>query len=191
MYHPGGEVRLALYMTVVLIYVRRSLGPKSGPHILLHKILLFFDQPASTSQPSLLLSVPQISNLKPFMAERDDEPSQEMALRDRVIPKLSNATGHLEDRTLDLDARTLALLGKRQRLKVTSKHATNAVPTLTDVWREEDLWKGLISGFLYDTTCVLGINSMVRKRAPTADSRVDKQHSAYYKTASSMGDLLL
>lgn len=52
------------------------------------------------------------------MAYSDDIPPQGLELRDRVSAKTSNITGHLEDQSLDLDARALALLGKRERLKV-------------------------------------------------------------------------
>ena len=37
-------------------------------------------------------------------------------MRERVQEKTSPRTGHLEDKNPDLDARTMALLGKRQRL---------------------------------------------------------------------------
>ena len=40
----------------------------------------------------------------------------------RVEAKISKRTGHLEDQSLDLDARTMAILGKRQQLSVRSNH---------------------------------------------------------------------
>ena len=43
---------------------------------------------------------------------------QENEIRDRVLAKTSARTGHLEDQTLDLDARSMAIMGKRQRLSV-------------------------------------------------------------------------
>lgn len=40
------------------------------------------------------------------------------ALQKRVEANTSSKTGHLEDQSLDLDARTMAILGKRQQLSV-------------------------------------------------------------------------
>lgn len=40
------------------------------------------------------------------------------ALRRRVEANISTTTGNLEDQSLDIDARTMALLGKRQELRV-------------------------------------------------------------------------
>ena len=54
------------------------------------------------------------------MANENEEP-RVIEMRDRVASKQSKTSGHLEDQTLDIDARTLALLGKRQRLKVVPK----------------------------------------------------------------------
>ena len=49
----------------------------------------------------------------------EDAPaSQVRALQQRVKPKLSPRSGHLEDQSLELDARTLAVLGKREQLSV-------------------------------------------------------------------------
>ena len=42
----------------------------------------------------------------------------ESDLRARVLPHTSDKDGHLEDQTLDLDARTMQIMGKRQQLKV-------------------------------------------------------------------------
>ena len=44
----------------------------------------------------------------------------EMRLRERVLPHTSDRDGHLEDQTLDLDARTMQIMGKRQELRVGS-----------------------------------------------------------------------
>ena len=44
----------------------------------------------------------------------------ETELRERVLPHTSNRDGHLEDQTLDLDARAMQIMGKRQQLKVRS-----------------------------------------------------------------------
>ena len=45
---------------------------------------------------------------------------QGQALQRRVEANVSAKTGHLEDQSLDIDARTMALLGKRQQLRVSS-----------------------------------------------------------------------
>jgi len=47
---------------------------------------------------------------------------QGQGLKKRVETNISKATGHLEDQSLDLDARTMAILGKRQQLRVRTKH---------------------------------------------------------------------
>ena len=44
--------------------------------------------------------------------------AQGAEMRDRTLSKTSATTGHLEDQSLDLDARTMAILGKKQRLNV-------------------------------------------------------------------------
>lgn len=41
-------------------------------------------------------------------------------LRERVLPNVSNKNGDLEDKSMDVDARTMAILGKRQQLNVLS-----------------------------------------------------------------------
>ena len=43
---------------------------------------------------------------------------QGQGLQRRVEANISSTTGHLEDLSLDLDARTMAILGKRQQLSV-------------------------------------------------------------------------
>lgn len=45
---------------------------------------------------------------------------QRKQLKERVLPHTSDEDGHLEDSTLDLDARAMQLMGKRQQLKVRS-----------------------------------------------------------------------
>ena len=47
---------------------------------------------------------------------------QGQALKRRVEASISKETGYLEDQDLDLDARTMAILGKRQQLRVRTKH---------------------------------------------------------------------
>ena len=51
-------------------------------------------------------------------SSRDEILPQNVEMRDRVNAKTSAKSGHLEDQTFDIDARTLALLGKKQRLRV-------------------------------------------------------------------------
>lgn len=41
----------------------------------------------------------------------------------RVEAEISDTSGQLEDQSLDLDARTMAILGKRQQLSVGGKQA--------------------------------------------------------------------
>ena len=53
------------------------------------------------------------------MAFQQDLPlPQGQQMKKRVEINTSKGTGHLEDQNLDLDARTMAILGKRQQLKV-------------------------------------------------------------------------
>ena len=53
------------------------------------------------------------------MASQENQTSShEQSVRKRVRAKISTEAGYLEDQSLDLDARTLALLGKRQQLRV-------------------------------------------------------------------------
>ena len=55
------------------------------------------------------------------MALEGDIPlPQGPSLQRRVEANLSSKTGRLEDQSLDIDAKTMALLGKRQQLKVAS-----------------------------------------------------------------------
>lgn len=53
------------------------------------------------------------------MAFKEDlpVPQGEVLLR-RVNAEISDKDGHLEDQSLDIDARTMAVLGKRQQLSV-------------------------------------------------------------------------
>lgn len=56
------------------------------------------------------------------MAFKEDLPiPQGRGLQRRVNNEISDETGHLEDPHLDLDARTMAILGKRQQLSVRLK----------------------------------------------------------------------
>ena len=43
---------------------------------------------------------------------------QERELKARVLPRTSSKDGHPEDQALDLDARAMQIMGKRQQLKV-------------------------------------------------------------------------
>lgn len=51
-------------------------------------------------------------------------------MHDRTFAKRSSTSGPLESQALDLDARTLALLGKKQRLKVASNCAMSPLAHL-------------------------------------------------------------
>jgi len=64
------------------------------------------------------------------MAYKNAEHRQGIEMRDRAFAKPSSRTGPLEDQTSDLDARVLALLGKKQRLKVTSNCARSSLAYL-------------------------------------------------------------
>lgn len=56
---------------------------------------------------------------------------QGRGLQNRVEANISNTTGRLEDLNLDLDARTMAILGKRQELRV-SRSAVIHQRSVTD-----------------------------------------------------------
>ena len=59
---------------------------------------------------------------------------QGQQLQRRVEAKTSNRSGRLEDESLDLDARTMAILGKRQQLSVSPNDQSvirTAVSSLT------------------------------------------------------------
>lgn len=54
-----------------------------------------------------------------MMALKEDLPvPQGQHLLQRVVAEISDKNGHLEDQSLDLDARAMAVLGKRQQLSV-------------------------------------------------------------------------
>lgn len=40
------------------------------------------------------------------------------SLRERVLPNVSNENGDHEDKSMDVDARTMEIVGKRQQLTV-------------------------------------------------------------------------
>ena len=82
-------------------------------------------------------------------------------LEQHVENNTSNTTGNLENQDLDIDARTLALLGKRQRLNVCLR---------TSIWWNERLhtpsiiakfWTCVDDSFLGHDPRVLGICSLV------------------------------
>ena len=60
------------------------------------------------------------------MPYKNAEVRRGIEMHDPTFAKLSSTTGALEGRDLDLDARTLALLGKRERLKVASNCAESS-----------------------------------------------------------------
>lgn len=56
------------------------------------------------------------------MEFKEDLPvPQGQGLLRRVNAEISDETGHMEDQSLDLDARAMAILGKRQQLSVSFK----------------------------------------------------------------------
>lgn len=64
------------------------------------------------------------------MAYENAEHQQGIEMRDRAFAKLSRTPGRLETQTLDLDARALALLGKKQRLKVAPNRVRSSLADL-------------------------------------------------------------
>ena len=50
--------------------------------------------------------------------QHDELLLQDQQLRERVDETTSNKTGRLADQSLDLDARAMAIIGKRQQLNV-------------------------------------------------------------------------
>ena len=97
------------------------------------------------------------------MTYKDDEPLQGTEMRDRVFAKLSSTSGHLENQKLDLDARNLALLGKRQRLKVALTYAVHSLAALIISSGTANLRESLLGCLFHNPARVLGINSMVRQ----------------------------
>ena len=60
-----------------------------------------------------------------IMAYKEDLPvPQGQILLRRVNAEISDKNGHLEDQSLDLDARVMEVLGKRQQLSVRSAMTT-------------------------------------------------------------------
>ena len=84
-------------------------------------------------------------------------------IRDRVLSKASATTGHLEDQTLDLDARTMAIMGKRQRLSVSrTPYFQLRCRTISLILkRAAGLWNDFTSCFFHDFTRLLGVICMV------------------------------
>ena len=81
----------------------------------------------SSIQSFLLIYTSYVVALQRTMANyKSEELPHVVEMRDRVLAKASGTTGHLEDQTLDLDARTLAMLGKRQQLNVRLVSAMDA-----------------------------------------------------------------
>lgn len=71
---------------------------------------------------SLICGYNSLIDTTVFMAFREDIPiPQGRGLQRRVNNEISDETGHLEDPHLDLDARTMLVLVKRQQLSVRPK----------------------------------------------------------------------
>lgn len=87
---------------------------------------------------------------------------QGQGLHDRVNANISKSTGHLEDQTLDMDVRTMAILGKKQELRVRSP-APNRTRQARALIRDcaEKLWAGLPNRFFDDTDSVVGVYCLV------------------------------
>lgn len=94
------------------------------------------------------------------MSAQDDQVfSQGRRLQDRVEREISDKTGHLEDQSLDLDARTMAILGKRQQLSVRS-HDPRTVPSrlLTVSCLQRNF--GVVSLVAFSTTLIASWESI-------------------------------
>ena len=80
-------------------------------------------------------------------------------LQRRVEAKISDTDGHLEDESLDLDARTMAILGKRQQLSVSSIDH-RVIRTATDdlTYRQRNF--GLVSLVAFSTTLIASWESI-------------------------------
>lgn len=75
----------------------------------------------------------------------DGSSLRSVELRDRAFAKLQSPSDPSEDQIQDVDARRLALLGKKQRLQVRSKWAKSPIASLMGTTRgsgglEESLW---------------------------------------------------
>lgn len=101
------------------------------------------------------------------MAFQDNLPlPQGQSLQERVEEKVSSKTGHLEDQSLDLDARTMAILGKRQQLSVrplAAKMNLGMTGMLIFARWVEKFSPRLVSRFLNYVDCVMGVDCMVSK----------------------------
>ncbi|KAI4101081.1 MAG: hypothetical protein LQ339_005204 [Xanthoria mediterranea] len=97
------------------------------------------------------------------MAFSEDVPiPQGRDLQRRVNNAISDETGHLEEPRLDLDARSMAILGKRQQLSVRRELQRKVgIQTYRCIAMPEELWPGLSGGLLDYVNCVLGVNCMV------------------------------
>lgn len=64
-------------------------------------------------------------------------------LRERVLPNVSSKNGDLEDKSLDVDARTMAILGKRQQLNVLALLQCSARLNLQNL----TIYSGILASF--------------------------------------------
>ena len=78
-------------------------------------------------------------------------------MRMRVLEKTSPRTGHLEDKNLDLDARTMALLGKRQRLNVRNKIPLSLSRNQCLIAKIAKFRPRLLNRLLYHIDRILGV----------------------------------
>lgn len=80
------------------------------------------------------------------------------ALQRRVERKISTETGHLEYGSLEIDARTMALLGKRQQLRVGLSNAAGIEGKLSLVSYQRNF--GLVSLVAFSTTLIASWESL-------------------------------
>lgn len=84
---------------------------------------------------------------------------QGQGLQQRVEANISSRTGHLEDQSLDLDARTMAILGKRQQLSV-RLHVWLTIRSKLTV--TEEFRPGLTGRILHHVDRIMGVDCVVR-----------------------------
>ena len=91
---------------------------------------------------------------------RQDLPlPQGQQLQRRVEAKISDRSGRLEDESLDLDARTMAILGKRQQLSV-SPNDQRVIRTAFDNLTHRQRNFGLVSLVAFSTTLIASWESI-------------------------------
>lgn len=117
------------------------------------------------------------------MAYENAEHPQGIEVRDRAFAKLSSTPGRLETQTPDLDARRLALLGKKQRLKVAPNCLRSFLADLICISMRQRIF-GRVSLVAFSTTLLASWESIAwyDKNIPHQHWRLTKQSAAYFKT---------